>query len=84
MKYLLATFFLIASAFHGRNLWRWIKDGESYLVMSVSGDGVFGRPASRADEPVQFWFNVSLNSLVIAGFAIFGFCFFLDQRTSDA
>ena len=73
MKYPVGIFFVIASLFHGRNLWRWIKDGESYLVMSASGDGAFGRPADRREEPVQFWFNVALNSIVIAGFAVLGF-----------
>jgi hypothetical protein len=69
---ILGLFFLILAGVHGRHIWRWIQEGESHIVMSVGGDGIFGRGTKRVDEPFQFWFNVALNSIVIAGFALFG------------
>jgi hypothetical protein len=73
MKYLLGIFFVVASLFHGRNLWRWVQEGESDILMSANGDGVFGRRTKRADEPFHFWFHIALNALIIAAFAVFGF-----------
>ena len=72
MKYVLGIFFVIASLFHGRNLWRWVQEGESDILMSASGDGIFGRRTKRGDEPLQFWVHIALNALIIAAFAGFG------------
>ena len=72
MKYLLGIFFVIASLFHGRNLCRWVQEGESDILMSASGDGIFGRRTKRPDEPFQFWVHVGVNALIIAAFAVFG------------
>jgi hypothetical protein len=73
MKYVVGIFFVFAAALYGRHLWRWVQEGESDIIMSVGGDGIFGRRTKRADEPVHFWTHVAINGLIIVVLAIFGF-----------
>ena len=77
MKCALGIFFLLAAAVHARHLWRWVQEGESDILMSASGDGIFGRRTQRSQEPFQFWFHIALNGLIIAAMAVTGlwFCF---------
>jgi hypothetical protein len=70
MKYVVGVFFIIASLFHARNLWRWVQTGESDILMSASGDGIFGRRTKRDDQPFQFWIHITLNGLIILGFTV--------------
>ena len=77
MKYVIGILFLLAAAVHGRSLWRWIQEGESDIIMSVGGDGIFGRRTKRSDEPFQFWFHITLNGLIIAAFAVASLWFFV-------
>jgi hypothetical protein len=72
MKYLLGLFFLFSAAIHGRHLWQWIQEGESDVLMTASGDGIFGRRTKRNNEPLQFWVHIALNGLIIAALAVFG------------
>ena len=72
MRYLFGFFILIWAAINGRHIRRWLQDGEAYLVMSVSGDGLLGR-ANRADEPMQFWFNIVVQCLIVVCVVAFGF-----------
>jgi hypothetical protein len=71
MRYFLGGFFLLWSVLTARYVLRWIRDGEAYLVMSVGGEGLVGR-ADRLEEPVQFWFNIAFNYLIMVAAAVFG------------
>ena len=71
MRYLVSFFFLIFAVINARRIWRWIREGEAYLVVSAAGDGLFGR-ADKLDQPFAFWFNIAAHCVVVTAAALGG------------
>ena len=71
MNILAGLFFLLFGAVTCWRTAREVREGEAYLVTSAAGDGLLGH-AGKAEQPVAFWFNVSLHALLAVAAAMGG------------
>ena len=71
MKILVGLLFI---AFAIVNAWRTLREvleGESHLVVSAAGDGLFGH-ADKSEEPLAFWFNIAAHGTIVLAAATLG------------